>query len=51
MDKLLVSSRTSRLQSLQAITEMREYIEFRSESGELSTDRGGGTMVLGSCLY
>ena len=33
MDKLLVNSRTSRLQSLQALTELQEYISFRSESG------------------
>ena len=33
MDKLLVNSRASRLQSLQALTEIQEYIKFRSEPG------------------
>lgn len=36
MDKLLVSSRATRLQSLQALAEMQEYIKFRSESGWVS---------------
>lgn len=33
MDKLVVSSREMRLQSLQALTEMQEYINFKSKSG------------------
>lgn len=37
MDKLLVNSRASRLKSLQALTEMHEYIKFMSDSSKIST--------------
>ena len=33
MDKLVVSSRETRLQFLQALTEIQEYVNFRSNSG------------------
>ena len=39
-DKLLVSSRELKLQSLQALAEIQEYVHFRSEASNFESSHG-----------